>query len=347
LTDGNHFRQTGARHKVNILYSDKEFLYINQMAAATHLRALQALELAIRMGSLKDAAAEMTITPAAVGQRIKALEDYLGFDLIVRGRSGIRATHELEQALAHLGAGFRELDTVCRILDFQRVNEVHITADSDWADLWLKPRLPDFRKSNPNTMFCINGVGDVPVRLGEADCEIRFGDAGDDDELLFHDYLLPVSSPVNTERLDQAPAENRLEGFPLLHLDCYTFDGGAIGWREWIAKYGYRSTAPERGIRYRKLVQALEAVYANAGLLVCGMALVEPQIEEGRLSIPFPLEKGEWSANAYCVSFRPEALRRAATQTFRDWLLDQAGATRARLDSAVTAQSFVGFGASP
>ena len=27
----------------------------------------------------------------------------------------------------------------------------------------------------------------------------------------------------------------------------------------------------ERGIRYKKIVQALEAVYASAGLLVCGL----------------------------------------------------------------------------
>lgn len=306
------------------------------MTAATHLRALQALELAIRKGSLKDAAAELAITPAALGQRIKGLEDYLGFDLIVRGRSGIRPTRELEVALAHLGAGFRELDTVSRILDFQRVNEVHVTADSDWADLWLNPRLPEFREQNPNTLFCINGVGDVPVRLGEADCEINFGTARDGDELLFHDYLLPVSSPVNMERISIAPEESRLEGFPLLHLDCYTFDGGAIGWREWIAQYGYRLTAPDRGIRYKKLVQALEAVYANAGLLVCGLALVLPQIEAGKLSIPFPVDKGQQSQNAYRVTFRPDALRRSATAKFRDWLLQQAEVTRAQLGSVTT-----------
>jgi LysR family glycine cleavage system transcriptional activator len=305
------------------------------MSAATHLRALQALELAIRKGSLKDAAAELSITPAAIGQRIKALEDYLGFDLIVRGRSGTRPTRELESALAHLGAGFRELDTVCRILDFQRVNEIHITTDSDWAELWLTPRLPEFQKDNPNTLFCINGVGDVPVRLGEADCEIWFGKESDDgqDDLLFHDFLLPMSSPGITRRISKAPEAERLEGFPLLHLDCYTFDGGAIGWREWSDMYGYRQTAPERGIRYKKVMHALEAVYANAGLIVCGHGLVSKEIEAGRLTLPFPSEKGEWSRNAYRIGFKPEALRRGKVEQFRSWLLDQAADTREQLSA--------------
>ena len=293
------------------------------------LRALQALELAISRGSLKAAAAELAITPAAVGQRIKSLEDYLGFDLLVRGRSGIRPTRELDAAVAHLSAAFRELDTVSRILDFQRVNEIHVAADSDWADLWLKPRLDGFRQENPNTYFCINGVGDVPVRLGDADCQIWFGgEHGDDvEDLLFHDYLLPVSSPENTERIMAAPETEMLEGFPLLHLDCYTVDVRDIGWKEWIAKFGQRKTAPGRGIRYQKVMQALEAVYANAGLVVCGVSLVGPQLQQGKLSLPFPITHGEWSKNAYRASFQPAALRRTATARFRDWLLEEAART--------------------
>ncbi len=299
------------------------------MPATTHLRALQALELAISRGSLKAAAAELAITPAAVGQRIKALEDYLGFDLLVRGRSGIRPTRELDAAMAHLSAAFRELDTVSRILDFQRVNEVHIAADSDWADLWLRPRLESFREQNPNTHSCVNGVGDVPVRLGEADCEIWFGEERGDDfeDLLFHDYLLPVSSPENTRRISNLPDAEMLEGFPLLHLDCYTVDVGDIGWKEWISRYGHRKTAPEAGIRYQKVMHALEAVYANAGFLICGSALLKPQLDDGKLALAFPASQGEWSKNAYRVSFQPSALRRSAIARFRDWLLAEARTT--------------------
>lgn len=307
------------------------------MVATTHLRALQALELAMRKGSLKAAASELAITPAAVGQRIRALEEYLGLDLLVRGRSGIRPTRHLEAAIAHLSAGFRELDTASRILDFQRVNEVHITADSDWADLWLKPRLPGFLADNTNTLFCINGVGDVPVRLGSADCEIWFGDAASDDDAdtLFHDYLLPVSSPENAARVLAQPDGEMLEGFPLLHLDCYTVDTDDIGWIEWVNAYGQRQTAPGRGIRYKRIMHALEAVYANAGLLVAGLALVRPQLDQGSLSVPFAIEHGSWSRNAYRARFRANALRRVKIRQFREWLLAAAGDTRDELAERV------------
>jgi LysR family glycine cleavage system transcriptional activator len=308
------------------------------MATPSHLRSLQAVELTIRKGSLKAAANQLAITPAALGQRIKALEDYLGFDLLVRGRSGIRPTRELEAALAHLSAAFRELETVAQILDFQRVHEIHIVADTDWAELWLKPRLPKFKQMHPNTLFCINGVGDVPVRLGQFDCEIWFGDIRGEGQVeeLFADYLLPISSPENTERISALPEAERLEGFPLLHLDCYTRVSNAFGWPEWVKRHGYRQTGAGRGMRYDRVVNALEAIYSDAGLIICGLALVQPLLEKGTLSLPFPTSQGTWSEQSYCIAFTAAAMRRGQTQDFRDWLLREAESTRNELADFVT-----------
>ena len=286
---------------------------------------------------MKAAAGALSITPAALGQRIRALEDYLGFDLLVRGRSGIQVSANLQDAVPHLNAAFRELETVCNLLDFQRVNELHIVADTDFAELWLKPRLRQFRGDNPNTRFCINGIGDVPMRIGAADCEIWFGEEeeGESSDHLFHDYLLPVGSPENARRILAVKAANILEGFPLLHLDSYTTKSGAIGWREWIAAYGYRRSAPERGIRYQKIMHALEAVLADSGMLLCGLAMIKPKLDAGLLALPFPLSKGRWSRSAYRCRFSADARRRNNTAKFRDWLLAEATLCRAEIESIV------------
>ena len=303
------------------------------MAATTHLGSLQALELAVRTGSLKAAAEALNITPAAVGQRIKLLEDYLGLDLLVRGRSGIRPTRELESAMAHLSNAFRELDTTSRLLDFQRVHELQIVANTDWAELWLKPRLNAFRVINPNSHFCINGVGDVPVRLGQADCEIWFGPPrgyGAEYEL-FTDYLVPAASPDVARRVVGRPETESLEGLPLLHLDCYAQDPEALDWPKWVDRFGHRLTGVGRGMRYRSVVNALEAVFSNAGLIVCGLGLIEAANYGGQLVMPFPLDEGGWTSHAYRISFRESALRRTQTAQFRDWLLDESRITTANL----------------
>jgi len=296
------------------------------MPATPHLRSLQALELALRTGSLQAAAVILGITPAAVGQRVKALEDYLGVDLLVRGRSGLRATASLDPAIAHLNAAFRELEAAAALLDLQRGSEIHIAAASDFADLWLNPRIAAFRAAHPNTRFCINGEGDAPLRLGPVDCEITFGPAAGGD-LLFHDYVAPISSPENTARIAGLTPRDRLEGFPLLHLDFYKDDPAVPDWSDWIRGHELRRTAPERGIRFQRIMPVLEAVLANAGLAICGLGLVSELLEEKRLSLPFSAASGVWTAHGFHARFRGDTLGRPQVRRFREWLLAESQLT--------------------
>jgi len=298
------------------------------MTVASHLKSFQALELAVRTGSLKNAADQLAITPAAVGQRIKTLEDYLGVDLVVRGRSGLRPTPALSQALPHLTRAFMELGGAAEALEFQRVNEIQIAADTDWAELWLKPRLEQFKAAYPNILFCINGDGDVPMRLGHTDIEIDFGKfrQADNHLLLFHDYLVPVGSPANTKRVTSR--KNWLEGFPLLHLDFYKDDPKTINWAKWIAAYGRKRAAPQLGIiRFQRIGPGLEAVMSDAGLMICGLALIADRLERGDICLPFPAKTGVWTSHAFQARFRQSALLRPQVQRFRDWLDGQARAT--------------------
>lgn len=298
--------------------------------ALSHLKSLQALELALRLGSLQAAGQALSITPAAVGQRIKALEDYLGVDLVVRGRSGLRPTSELATALEHLRAAFQELETVATTLNLQRGDEIHVAATPDFVDFWLTPRIASFRRTHPHILFCINGEGDAPLRIGQIDCKISFGaqrrDAGDD--LLFRDFVLPISSPENTRRISSIALRDRLEGFPLLHLDFYKEDPNAPNWADWIRSQRLKRTEPNRGIRFQRMKPALEAVRADAGLTICGLALLGPSIDDASLSLPFPLSTGQWTDHAFHAYFRPDALLRPQVKRFREWLLGQAAVTR-------------------
>lgn len=299
------------------------------MAAPTYLKSFQALELALRVGSLKGAADALSITPAAVGQRVKALEDYLGVDLLVRGRSGLAPTAALQAAAGHLSAAFRELQTVADLLELQRGQEIHIAAASDFADLWLRPRLQAFRAAHPNTLFCINGEGEAPLRLGPVDCEISFGARRESPDIdpLFRDYVLPIGSVENTRRVSHLAERDRLEGFPLLHLDFYKDDPAAPDWVEWVEANGLRRTAPNRGMRFQRIGPVLEAVLVNAGLAICGLALVSDLVEDGRLALPFPISTGAWTDHLFQARFRTDALARPQVRHFRAWLAEEAAAT--------------------
>ena len=300
------------------------------MHAPSHLKALQALELAVRKGSLKEAAEALAITPAAVGQRIRALEDFLGFALLERGRAGIRPSEALAAALPSLHQAFSLLEAAARELDLQRGHEVHVAATSDFAELWLAPRLARFRAANPGILFCINGEGDVPIRLGRVDCEISYGPAREDGltDLLFHDFGLPVCSPANFARTANLPETERLEGFPLLHLDFYKDDPAGLSWPRWIAAAGVARTAPERGMRFQRITAALGAVGADAGIALCGLALIAEEVDQGKLALPYPIATGLWGRHAFTARFRADAAARPHIARFRAWLADESRATR-------------------
>jgi LysR family glycine cleavage system transcriptional activator len=187
-----------------------------------------------------------------------------------------------------------------------------------------------FRAEHPRVLFCINGEGDAPLRIGQADCEISFGPQRPNarDDLLFRDFVLPISSPENTRRISNVSLRDRLEGFPLLHLDFYKEDPSAPNWATWIKTQRLKRTEPNRGIRFQRIKLALEAVRANAGLTICGLALLGPDIDDGTLSLPFPVSTGQWTQHAFQARFRPDALLRPQVKRFREWLAGQATVTR-------------------
>ena len=332
MDEGNYPRAEQG-NKLKILDVDKQNIYCGGMDAPSHLRALQALELALRAGSLKGAAEILAITPAAVGQRIKALEDYLGIALLVRGRTGLQPTAELAAALPHLQSAFRELATATELLDLQRGQDIHIAATPDFADLWLLPRLPDFAAAHPNLRFNVNGEGTAPTRIGRIDCEITFGPsrAMRRDErapdVLFHDFVLPISSAEIDARVADRPEGDRLEGFPLFHVDFYKDDPQVPKWPQWVADAGHARTAPGRGIRYTRIAPAIDIVADGAGFALCGVALIREHLERGDVTLPFPLATGRWSSHAFQAQFRADALMRPQIRRFRHWLLKEAQLT--------------------
>jgi LysR family glycine cleavage system transcriptional activator len=58
------------------------------MKAPLYLNALRAFEASARHQSFSSAASELNVTPAAVGQLVRTLEDWLGVPLFQRASSG-------------------------------------------------------------------------------------------------------------------------------------------------------------------------------------------------------------------------------------------------------------------
>ena len=124
----------------------------------THLplNGLRVLDAAARHLSFTKAADELAVTPAAVGQQIRALEDMLGVVLFRRAPKGLELTGEGAAGLDALRSGFLQFEEAVRAMQAgQSSNSLTIAAPRDFTAKWLARRLADYGKDNPETRFTL------------------------------------------------------------------------------------------------------------------------------------------------------------------------------------------------
>jgi LysR family transcriptional regulator, glycine cleavage system transcriptional activator len=142
----------------------------NYTMKRTHLplNGLRVLDAAARHLSFTKAADELAVTPAAVGQQIRALEEMLGVVLFRRAPKGLELTIEGAAGLEALRSGFLQFEEAVRAMQAgQSSNSLAIAAPRDFTAKWLAARLADYGKANPDTRF----------NLVPADDEVDFTEA--------------------------------------------------------------------------------------------------------------------------------------------------------------------------
>ena len=140
----------------------------------THLplNGLRVLDAAARHLSFTRAADELAVTPAAVGQQIRALEDMLGVVLFRRTPKGLELTPETEAGLRALRAGFLEFEEAVRAMQAgQSSSALTIAAPRDITAKWLQPRLAAYAASRPDLSFSLMAA-DEALDFTEANLDL-------------------------------------------------------------------------------------------------------------------------------------------------------------------------------
>ena len=204
----------------------------------THLplNGLRVLDAAARHLSFTKAADELAVTPAAVGQQIRALEDMLGVVLFRRTPKGLELTDEAANGLDALRAGFLQFEESVRAMQAgQSSNSLTIAAPRDFTAKWLAARLAVFSKSNPETRFTLVAADDdIDFTEANLDLAIRLGKGPGEHEgvMLAAGAYVTVAAPEGgAETPISWPSCPVAEGIPALRLaDAgLAIDAAAIG----------------------------------------------------------------------------------------------------------------------
>ena len=163
------------------------------------LNGLRVFDAAARHLSFTRAADELAVTPAAVGQQIRALEDVLGVVLFRRTSKGLELTPEGEGGLDPLRAGFLQFEEAVRALQSgQSSKSLAIAAPRDFTAKWLAPRLAAFGRGDPELRFTlIANEGELDFTEANLDLAIRLTDGPGDHEgvRLAEGAMVTVAAP--------------------------------------------------------------------------------------------------------------------------------------------------------
>lgn len=295
------------------------------------LNALRAFEAAARHLSVKNAADELCVTPGAVSQLLKTLEQHLGVPLFRRVNRGIFLTDAGQAYLPPVRNAFRQIsDATQKVAVPAETGLLTVSATPFFASAWLVPRLKSFQDAHPDI--------DLQLQTGHAladfsrdgvDVAIRHGMGqypGLASQRVLTVEMVAVAAPalVAERGKPKKPAD-------LLHWPRVN-DAERKGWRAWFEAQGVQDAGPARGPSFDDAGLLLKAVLAGQGAALLPAAMMAPDIAEGRL---VALSRASWLEDFAYYLVCPEAGRdRPKVSAFRDWLLETAQESRARPSSS-------------
>lgn len=279
------------------------------------LTALRAFAATAELRNFSQAARVLNVTHAAVAQQVRALEEHLGRPLVQREGRGVSLTADGEQLAEALGEGFGAIQ---RGLEALRAGEadrpVRISLTATFAAQWLMPRLKEFWALHPDVGLSLHPDSKVvDLHRERMDLAIRYGNGdwpGVEAAFLTSARLVIAGSPLLIG--DRTPTVEEMAGMDWVLS------------RNWAEQNAYLrqlglepATLSSTDISSEEL--ALAAARQGLGLVVESVALIESDVEEGRLRI---VHESREKLPAYFIVTLPGP-KRAAARAFLKWLAAQ------------------------
>ena len=293
------------------------------MASPTNLplKALHAFDAFGRRGSLALAAAELGVTPGAVGQQLRNLEEALQAALLEHDGRGLRLTSLGSIYHARIRLGFAAFADAGTLLRAAAAEVIVLSCLTTVLGKWIGRRMRDWTDLEPQARVSLVGTDTEPdLGRGEADMRIYYGGRIHPPHRaeLFTDQVVPVCAPALVEGGRLSGPEEILR-FPLLHINWDARFAAGPGWSDWGRLVG--AEPPPAKLTYGLSGSAIDAAVAGQGFVLAQLAFIGPELESGSLVIPYDLRLP--MPEPYRLAWNPDALRKPGARAFHRWLLGE------------------------
>jgi len=280
------------------------------------LAELTAFEAIARHRSFTKASKELFLTPGAVSQRLRQLEERLGTQLVVRTRASVQLTSDGARYLEAVRDALSKLANATESVSAAaKTKRLRLGVMPAFAGNWLIHRLRGFHQQYPEIDVEIDSaIAMAKVEAGEVDIGIRWGKggwAGLEQVKLFPDELLAVCSKAYMDELGDLRSPADLKNAVLLR-------NAMQPWKPWFDKAGLDWAEPERGPLFNDSTLALHAAAQSQGVALGRRMLVQQLIAQGALVQLFDITAS--IEEAFYVVYLGASLARPEVSAFVEWI---------------------------
>ena len=293
------------------------------------LNALRAFEAAARTGSYVAAAEELGVSPAAVSQQVRNLEDFLGKQLFTRFNNRVSLTDAGQAIFVGASDALQSISALTeQVVAGGTRQRLVISTITSIAERWLEPRLAAFVLREKSLRIELRVEAD-PVDFARHNIDLRicYG-TNTYPEMstirLFQDEVLPLCSPSYLERNPDARARG-IEGVPdddLIHINWGPSFVSHPTWNAWFAKSGIDRPNDAKGHQIGMSGLALDLARDGAGVVLGQRIMASEDLVTGRL-VPLSdiaIELG----HPYCLVYPRSKARKSGLQALVGWLTTEA-----------------------
>lgn len=295
------------------------------------LNALKAFEASARLGSFVLAAAELNVTPSAVSQLIRKLEDFYGRQLFIRHNNQLLLTdvaRTVHAASSQMMNGLAELTE--QLLGGPVRSNLIVSVLPSVGVRWLNRHLSEFLDAHPDVRLDLR-LEEDPVDFFRNRIDVR---------LCYGEHLYPefVTVPFRRDRVTamcqpdllarqrvDPAAPHALNDDALIHVAWRAGFSSYPTWSAWFASQGItRQPRRELGHTTDTSSVAIDLACGGTGVVLGQEMLAQTELATGGLIAPFP----HWMPLQYdyCVVHAESNRRNKTVGAFVEWLV--AGAAR-------------------
>lgn len=281
------------------------------------LNAVRAFEAVARHGSMRHAAEELFVTPGAVSQQVRALEEHFGIPLF---RRSSRAVHLTEAGQEFYAAASRHLRGIALAAAQVRPRAEHVALSvaPDFAARWLMPRLGGFAALHPQVEVRV----DASFALADFDRDafdlaIRTSSmrpTGLHAEPLLPQRMRPYCSPGYFDRVFKRRSIGSAWSKARLLHESRPYDL----WAPWFAMRGLEEPNAEVGLYLSHGTLAIVAAIDGEGVTLQPPDYVEREVADGSL---LAADDATLVSGLVYYLVWPRRPLRPAAEKFKSWIL--------------------------